>query len=65
MLEFQAEGSLKEVLLEFKRNFLSQVSEDDMQKNICLRIGPPDSEPGTERNEQTLREELISVLEEA
>ena len=61
-VSFQATGTLRSVLQTFKKSFLAHLSEEDLDKKVCLAVteGEKDSQ-----EDAALRDKIVEVLSDA
>ena len=61
-LTFRATGKLGELLQQFKAQFLSQLTPEDLEKQVILSIRE-ESEEAPERDAEWLKERLVEVID--
>ena len=60
-VHFESSGKLKEILQIFKTQYLTQLTEEDLQSEVVLSIRERSDEPAEHSSQ--LKEKLIEVIE--
>lgn len=63
---FEAQGKLGEVLAQFKKEFLSNLQESDMNSEVYLQVRTlGDEEGASEEHSAWLKKQIIDAVEES